>query len=203
MIIAVIASVNSNPEPTTQNQKVSKATIDSIVSLVRHDKLFEIKDVYYNEKDSSFNIAFTNKGNVIKDGNYSPKYFDNTYHLDSFPCFEGIYLFAYQKGKSLKNGDYKNYLTCESKRAYRILQIFKGKYCYGNKCLPLIDYLKKDMNDPSSYESDRLWITWAYDSSFNVTNTFRAKNAFGAKVLNKCSAVIDIHGNVSDFSLEK
>jgi hypothetical protein len=163
------------------------------------DTLYQVKDVYYNKKDSSFNIAFKYK----KGDFYTTDYFNDAYHIDSFPCFDGIYLYAYKKGSLLKNGDYKNQLACESKRAGRIKAIFKEKYCYGNNCTPLIEYLKRSMNDPDSYESDKLWIEWYQDSSFTVTNSFRGKNAFNATILDKCSAIIDINGNVSDVKMDE
>lgn len=182
---------------------IPKTNIDSIINQVKNDKLFEVKDVYYNEKDSSFNIAFTNKDNVIKDANYSTLYFNNTYHINSFSCFDGIYLYAYKKGKFLKNGDYKEYLTCESKRAARLLDAFKENYCIRDiECTALSGILKKQLNDPNSYESQKIYVEWLKDDKFKVTNEFRAKNAFGALILNKCSAIIDGNGNVYDLKFE-
>jgi|GEM_PF-888876 hypothetical protein len=204
MIFMVIIIVLTIIFPSTKTNKVAiaKVNIDSLVNAVKKDSSFGIGDVYYNPEDSSFNIAITNKYNVIKEGDYSTAYFNNTYHIDSFPCFEGVYLYAYKKGKSLKKGDYKEYLTCDSKRAAVLYDTFEKKYCYGNHCTPLEEYLKETLNDPDSYKSDKLWVNWKEGNSFDVTNSFRAKNAFGAMVFNKCSAVIDIDGNVSDFQID-
>jgi hypothetical protein len=195
----IVLIIPSTPKVVKSERKVN---IDSIMTLIKEDKLFEIKDIYYNPTDSSLNIAFTNKENVIKDGDYSTLYFNNAYHINTYLCFDGVYLYAYKKGLSLSKGDYKEYLTCESKRAARILDIIKKKYCYGNKCVPLIDYLKQSLNDPNSYESENLGIDWYKGNSFIITNSFRSKNAFGALMLNKCTATIDINGNVSDFKLD-
>jgi len=204
-LVAIIIYSIFTDSKTTNKADIpnSKVNIDSIVELVKSDKLFEIKDVYYNPKDSSFNIAFTNKENVIKDGNYSTLYFDKTYHLDSFPCFEGVYLYAYKKGKLLKNGDYKEYLTCESKRAGGLLDAFKENYCIRDiECTALSGILKKQLNDPDSYESQKIYVSWVKEDKFKVTNEFRAKNAFGALVLNKCTAIIDSNGNIYDLKME-
>jgi len=202
MIIIALIFIDTKSSNKTDNAN-SKVNIDSIVELVKQDKLFAIKDVYYNAKDSSFNIAFTNKDNVIKDGNYSTLYFDKTYHLDSFPCFEGVYLYAYKKGKLLKNGDYKEYLTCESKKAAGLLDTFKENYCIREiECTALSGILKKQLNDPDSYESQKIYVSWVKEDKFKVTNEFRAKNAFGALVLNKCTAIIDSNGNIYDLKME-
>ena len=197
----IILMMPSKSKQNSYNEKIEiKTNIDSIIGLVKADKLFEIKDVYYNEKDSSFNIAFTNKGNVITDKNYSTLYFNDTYHIDKFPCFDGIILYAYKKGKSLKNGDYGNYLYCESKRAGRLMDIFKEKYCSGEReCYALTKFLKEQLNDPGSYESQKIIVDWAGGNRVRVTNTFRAKNGFGGLMLQKCQCDFDIEGNGYDF----
>ena len=211
LIYGIIMVVNTTPEQvnsvnTTTEQinslshKEVQINIDSIVNLIKSDKLFEIKDVYYNPHDSSLNIAFTNKGGVIKNGEYSPNYFNSAYNLNMINCVDGPYLYEYKKGKSLNNGDYKEYLTCSSKRAAKLMEIFKDNFCVRDiECTALTGFLKKQLNDPDSYKSDKIFVEWLHDDHFLVTNIFRAKNAFGALVLNKCSCEFDINGNGYNF----
>ena len=51
--------------------------------------------------------------------------------------------------------------------------------------------LKKSMNDPDSYEHIQT-VYYDMDSFLLVTTTFRGKNAFGAKVVNKKSAKVSV-----------
>lgn len=193
----IILIMPSTPKSVPVEVKIN---IDSIVNLVKNDKLFEIKEVYYNDKDSSFNIAITNKGNVIVEKDYSTLYFNNTYHIDKFPCFDGVYLYAYKKGKTFQNGDYKEYLMCESKKAGKLIEIFKNNFCVRDiECTAISGFIKKQLNDPDSYKSDKIFVEWLHGDHFLVTNIFRAKNAFGALVLNKCAVEVDAEGNGYSF----
>ena len=97
---------------------------------------FEIKEVFYNKKDSSFNVAITNKDNVIREHSYSIDYFNKFYGLNAINEIEGIYLYEYKKGKSFKNEDYKEYLICDSKNLSKRIEKFeKSGYEYDIKSL--------------------------------------------------------------------
>ena len=195
--ILIYAPSYSDTNKVTREKIVN---IDSLVALIKSDKLFEIKDVYYNPKDSSLNIAFTNKGNVIKEENYSSTYFSGTYNLDQIKYIDGPYLYEYKKGKYFKNGDYNEYLNCSSRRAAKLFDKFKSEYCSIYKeCTPLTEYIKKSLNDPGSYESNEISVDWIRGNHFMVTNIFRAKNGFGVLVLQKCTADVDSFGNIYDF----
>jgi hypothetical protein len=189
----------------TDNKKVSSSNVnmDSIVSLVKEAKDFEIKEVYYNKKDSSFNIAITNKDNVIKEHDYSITYFDNLFHLDKIEEIEGVYLFEFKKGKSFKNGDYKEPLIFESSNYAKIETKFDNEYysAYLKGYKPLSDYLKKTLNDPSSLEFESSKKVAYNNKVFTIESTFRAKNSFGALVLNNVTCDIDTKGNISNVQL--
>jgi len=58
--------------------------------------------------------------------------------------------------------------------------------------------IKKNMNDPNSYEHIET-VYWDQDDYLIVRTTFRGKNAFGALVVNWIKAKSDIHGNVIDI----
>jgi len=56
-------------------------------------------------------------------------------------------------------------------------------------------YIKKHMNDPSSYEH----VETRYGDRGDhlvVQTTFRGKNAFGGKIINKCQAKVDLKGSI-------
>jgi len=68
---------------------------------------------------------------------------------------------------------------------------------------PVRDYLKKNLNDPSSLEIDKTWnLGMNKDSSFAIKTTFRAKNEYNALVLQAIYCNVDYDGNVSDVKLE-
>lgn len=68
---------------------------------------------------------------------------------------------------------------------------------------PVRDYLKKNLNDPSSLEIDKTWnLGMNRDSSFAVKTTFRAKNEYNAIVLQAMYCNIDFDGNLSEIRIE-
>jgi len=194
---------SNTPSNTSRNLLIKQAikpfNIDSLCSAIKKDSLYDVRDVYYNKADSSLNIAFTNKDNAVKDGTYSTKYFEDTYRIDTIAMVDGISLFEYKKNKSLAGGNYKKPLEVSSKKAYALTEAFKNKYIIGGYCEPLKSYLQEHMNDPDSFEEDKVWVEWLGADNFLVTMTYRGKNAFGGLVLNKCSAHINIQGDLSDF----
>ncbi|MBN2088933.1 hypothetical protein JW964_04945, partial [candidate division KSB1 bacterium] len=59
----------------------------------------------------------------------------------------------------------------------------------------LTEYIKKSMNDPSSYEHVETKYSDKGDHLV-VKTTFRGKNAFGGIVTNSITAKVDLNGNV-------
>jgi hypothetical protein len=68
---------------------------------------------------------------------------------------------------------------------------------------PVRDYLKKNLNDPSSLEIANTWnLGMNKDSSFAIKTTFRAKNEYNALVLQAIYCNVDFDGNLSDIKIE-
>lgn len=179
--------------------------MDSLISEIKKDKSFEIKEVYYNKKDSGLSIAITNKDNVIKNHDYSARYFNTMFFLDSIPKIEGVYLYAYKKGNSLEKNDYKERLDGYGQRMARYRNKFDKKFLssWDGSCRPVEKYLKQVLNDPSSLEISKTWnLGMNEDSTFAIKTVFRAKNQFNAMVLQTVYCNVDIEGNVSDIKTE-
>ncbi|HMH33990.1 MAG TPA: hypothetical protein VK543_13215 [Puia sp.] len=93
-----------------------------------------------------------------------------------------------------------------SKRLGRLLKDFDDKYysSFLKTYKPLYDYLKANLNDPSSLEVVQSWnLGMDSDSTFAVKTTFRAKNAFGALILQTINCNIAADGTVSNPEIDK
>lgn len=196
VLFAVVLLIGcDSPKQSSIGNKPAHYNIDSLCKAIKRDSVFNVKDVYYNKNDSSLNIALAKNDEL-----YNTAYFDSTYNIDAIDPIDGVTLYTYKKGRSFSKGDYKIKLATDSKRATELLKIFRDKYCIGNEyCDPLKQYIKQSMNDPDSFESDKMWIDWKEEKTFTVTMTYRGKNVFGGLILNKCSADVDIDGDVSNF----
>lgn len=189
IIVMILINVNDDKKDSLVKSNIN---MDSIVSSVEKSKDFEIKEVFYNKKDSSFNVAITNKDNVIREHSYSIDYFNKFYGLNAINEIEGIYLYEYKKGKSFKNEDYKEYLICDSKNLSKRIEKFeKSGYEYDIK-----SYLEKNIDDPTDLEIIKKDVIRANeDGTFSVKVVFRSKNAFGAFVIHTMNCDLDDEGN--------
>lgn len=113
-----------------------------------------------------------------------------------------------------KYSKYPVYITCIPNRNVNIEDITKkenalksrqakiaGQFsAWDGAHLKLQEYIKKNMNDPETYEH----IKSVYDDKGThilVITTFRGKNALGSKVIEKVAAKVDLEGNI--LSIEK
>lgn len=214
----IYSSCNNSTNETAQTQKEvnpishqdslnkEKRQIDSLIVRIKNDSLFEIKDVYFDQPKSTLKIAFTGKYGVLKDKNYTTQYFEQTYKTTDFYFIDGISLYAYKKKKHLSNEtDYPNPLLSSSKSrdAYQAksLSEFKEKFCTEIDCTALEDYIKKQMNDPNSYEPVSVNVKLNKDGDIVVYQEFRGKNSFDATVTQRAVAVMTPEGNVIKFTL--
>jgi hypothetical protein len=198
--VFVICSVFENTDETS---KTANVNMDSLVSIVSKSTDFEIKEVYYDKKDSSFNIAITNKDNAIKEGAYSTRYFNNNFGLDNITEIEGVYLYEFTEGKSFLNKDYKNPLTFTSSKQQKIINKFDAEYysSYSKSYTPLKYYLENTLNDPSSLEFVSSEKTGYTDGVFSIEGIFRAKNDYGALIINKVKCNINIKGELTNVQM--
>lgn len=68
---------------------------------------------------------------------------------------------------------------------------------------PIRNYLRKNLNDPSSLEVVNTWnLGMNKDSTFATKTTFRAKNSFNALVMQAIYCNIDYDGNLSEVRVE-
>ncbi len=58
--------------------------------------------------------------------------------------------------------------------------ILKINCCSATDCVPLEDYIKKEMNDPDSYDGVGFDAKLDKDGNISVIQEFRGKNSFNA-----------------------
>lgn len=78
-------------------------------------------------------------------------------------------------------------------------ELWQEQYVSGwdGSCRPVEQLIKKNLNDPKSYEhSETRYYLNADTTKVNVLTAFRAKNGFGGLVLTTYSAEVDMAGNV-------
>jgi len=208
MIVVVIVEIPKANKEMAAEEKVKQDSlawvynIDTLIARVKRDTTYQVKDVYYNTKDSTLNVAY-----VYKEGDitYSSA-FDDNYHINDYPQVDGVTQYAWVEGKSLSKGDYdyKNHLTANSKRWGRRMAAFKDKFFtpYGI-WMPVKDYLKKNLDDPGSLQIEGSFDPdLNRDGTYRIKTLFRAKNAFGALTKHAIYTDIDTAGNVVKAQLD-
>ncbi|MBN8835618.1 MAG: hypothetical protein J0I09_00010 [Sphingobacteriia bacterium] len=192
LVIIIVISTNSNED---KNQKGLKTVnMDSVCESIKKDSLYNVTDVFYNQADSSLNIAIEYKKDDIVFANN----FYAEYHLNTFDNIEGVYV--YKKGTQLKNADKTKSLNYVSRKlAERIKKFEDSGFEYNIK-----SYLEKNVNDPTGLEILRKWIIRENeDGTFAVKVSFRAKNAFGTLMIHTLNCDMDMEGNGKNIEFDK
>jgi hypothetical protein len=156
-----------------------KEDIDSLIRVIRRDTVHHIVGVVYDRGDGSLFIT-------VSDDTASTRYFNETYHIRSFPSIDGI------KILNIHNRE----LATDSKRGDALLANFRSRWCKGNECFPLTERIKQCLKAPESYVSQMLTIDWVGDNSFIVTNTFQSRGVNGALKSGTVQAQIDLTGKI-------
>lgn len=155
---------------------------------------------------SKSEIEMLNKNKLVKE------YFSNENLNEKFisilkaklPNIKKIGIEVKKKGKqdSMFLDDRKKYSEentrkeFEQKEREKIVEEQFSKFDGSHKALTLL--IKKNMNDPDSYEHVSTQFRDDNENIFVVTK-FRGKNTFGAKVINTVSAKVDFNGNVIEI----
>lgn len=159
----------------------AKMQLDSIINLIKTDQTIKTTKVEYRI-DSVLEIHIPPKDDKV----YAMA-FDNLYKIMDIGNVSEIEVF--QKGTLISTVGHKTQLKLDE---------FKSKFVssYDGSCKPLNDYIKQQMNDPSSFEHDRTFITPLLNGNYQVKTIFRGKNAFGGVVLNSVFAEITPSGQI-------
>lgn len=205
LIIALLAiAFTACNSSTTGTTSPPAKNIDSLVLAIRADDVVEVKDVYYNPATQALCIALTDKDNVISENKLRVEYFINTYNIDSYTQVEGTYLYEYKKGKLLSAGQYTTPFTYNSaKLAEKMDKWAKENYSPNYGYFAIRKYLRDKLHDPESMEVVNAYEPeYSADGYYICRQSIRAKNKFGALVLQQVTANIDEQGNILNIEVQ-
>jgi hypothetical protein len=152
-------------------------------------------------------ISFEYSEGVTRNGFYANLNVDTV-------LYRQWYKDAIEKTLGAKYNTYPVHITCIPNRNVNFEEVTKREEAIKTKQakiaaqfsawngahIKLENYIKKNMNEPSSYEH----VKTTYDDKGDyllVITTFRGKNSLGQKVIEKVSAKADVEGNI--LSVEK
>ncbi len=163
-----------------------KLRLDSVIEKIKTDKDIKTKSVEYLT-DSTLKIQLASEKSEITAAG-----FDNLYQILDIGNVSEIEVF---KNNNLESSfGYKTQAKVDK---------FKKEFVsYDGSCKPVVDYIKESMNDPSSFDHVRTFVTPLMGGSFEIKTVFRGKNAFGGTVLNSCFAEVSAAGKILSFKME-
>jgi|GEM_PF-6249160 len=179
--------------------KSTKERIDSLAAvMLKDDQGLGIKKVSYDPKDSTLKIACeVDRRDRKKLGTTSV--FDQDYNTYNLPInFTKVYFYE------SSNDHFGKLFSFTSNKFSRQAEAFKSRFCSTGFCEPLANYLRNRMNDPGSFDPEECNVYYnnSMDGTIIVEQSFRGKNAFGALVLKKTNATMDMNGNVLKANIE-
>ena len=169
-------------------EKKQQLKLDSIISQIKTDKDIKVIKVDYTT-DSTLKIYLsTEKSEITAAG------FDNLYQIMDLGNISEIEV--YKKDMKESSFGYRTQAKVDN---------FKKEFVssYNGSCRPVIDYIKEGMNDQSSFEHVRTFVTPILNGNFEIKTVFRGKNAFGGVVLNTSYAEVSPSGNIVSFKMEE
>jgi len=196
IIALTIFSVKKyGPEIDKQNlkkQKISEKTqqlkLDSIISQIKTDKDIRVIKVDYTT-DSTLKIYLSpEKSEITAAG------FDNLYRIMDLGNISEIEVYK----KDMKESSFGH-------RSQAKIDNFKKEFVssYDGSCVPVINYIKEGMNDPSSFEHVRTFLTPLSNGNFEIKTVFRGKNRLGGVVSNSAYSEVAPTGNIVSNKLEE
>ena len=186
------AAANNNTKQEEAQKKEQaqkqKLRLDSVIEKIKTDKDIKTQAVEYLA-DSTLKIVLSPvKSEITAAG------FDNLYQILDIGNVSEIEV--YKKNKKESSFGF---------RTQAIIDNFKKEFVssYDGSCRPVVDYIKEGMNDPSSFDHVRTFVTPISNGNFEIKTVFRGKNAFGGTVLNSSYAEVSPSGNIVSFKMEE
>jgi hypothetical protein len=167
------------------------ANIVNLVSAIRGDSLYDVRDVLY--KDSAMVIAVDNP-----DKSGTEIYFDKKYKLNEFSNINMVYIYKYDSLKSLQTVSFDDALMAKGKKLGKFQEQWVARFIdsLDGSCRPLKNYLKTKMNIPESFKNQETIYQPENIHRMQVVCKFRALDSLGSKTLNQVTAVVDSNGMI-------
>ena len=169
-------------------EKTQQLKLDSIISQIKTDKDIRVIKVDYTT-DSTLKIYLSpEKSEITAAG------FDNLYQFMDLGNISEIEVYK----KDIKESSFGH-------RSQAKIDNFKKEFVssYDGSCRHVINYLKEVMNDPSSFEHVRTFLTPLSNGNFEIKTIFRGKNRLGGVVSNSAYSVVTPTGNIVSNKLEE
>jgi len=182
LIIFSFLSCNNN-----QNTGIIMPTYfnkDSTILAIKKDSLYHVIKVEITQ-DSSINIHLKDPEDAGSDN-----YFNKHYNLLDNGYIKEVAIF--KKNKFLYSSGFHTASTIKE---------FEDNHVAGGQIYEMTVMIKKNMNDPDSYDHVKTIYNFQVDNTFLVTTEFRGKNAFNATILSSATATMNRNGDILKFSI--
>ena len=194
--ILIKAGVITNDE--TKAYVKEEMSVNTIISHIKKDTTYIIKEVFYKETDSTLNIVIANDGSVEKNELYANDYFTLKYEVYDLKEIQQIAIYDFKKGASI--ADYKNVITSDTRKLHQKRAEFYKKNGSGDfGFIPVETYLKYNLDDPSvKFARPSTIEGMNANNTFRTRSVYRAKNKYGGLVLYTIYCDVDMNSNVSN-----
>jgi hypothetical protein len=167
------------------------ANIDSLITQIKMDSLYEIKEVLY--KDSAIMISVSNPEKSGTD-----EYFNKKYNLNGFSNINMVYIYQFDSAKPLAAASPDDAIMATGKKLGRFQEEWTFRYIdtADKACKPLKQYLQAKLLYPESFKNEETIFQPESIHSMQVTCKYRIKDSTGTTVLREIVAVIDTGGKI-------
>ncbi len=169
----------------------TKADIGSLLTRIRHDSLYEVKEALC--RDSGILISVSNPDKTGTD-----IYFNRKYELNHYDNINMVYIYQYDSTRSVDHQRPEDALMATGKRLGRFQQEWESRFIDSadRSCIPLRKWIMSQQNRPGGFKNEETLYQPASIHAMQVVCKYRILTDSGASPLQTITAEIDSAGQV-------
>jgi hypothetical protein len=174
--------------------------VDTLISEIRKDPNYNIKEIFYRSNDKSLNIVTGDKDDLENSSFNLNAYFSENYKVYDFKEINTLNFYDFKKGKV--SDDYLSPTIAATRELDKKRVVFLEEYPYSNSSgFYFVErYLKQNIGDPSSLKMEKSFLLDINKNGTFATETiYRAKNENGVKTLYTLYCDVDKDKNMSNI----
>ncbi|MWB96822.1 hypothetical protein GON26_20865 [Flavobacterium sp. GA093] len=206
IVIALIVFFSPKSSTPTDDEKKTvvenKISVDTLISQIKKDPNYKVKEIFYRSNDNSLNIVVGDKDDLDNSSFNLNAYFSDNYKVYDFKEINTLNFYDFKKGKLPE--DYLKPTLAATRELDRKRALFLEKYPYSSLGFYFVErYLKQNLGDPSSLIMEESFLLDVDKKGTFATETiYRAKNEYGVKTLYTLYCDVDKDENMSNIEIK-
>ena len=180
----------------------NKMSVDTLISQIKKDPNYKVKEIFYRSNDNSLNIVVGDKDDLDNSSFNLNAYFSENYEVYDFKEINTLNFYDFKKGKLPE--DYIKPTIAATRELDQKRVLFLEEHPSSTLGFYFVErYLKQNIGDPSSLKMEKSYLlSINKNGTFTTETIYRAKNEYGAKTLYTLYCDVDKDENMSNIEIK-